>query len=74
MIKKYLNIVGKLISEILQSVLTVFITLKLCGIIDWSWIYVLAPILTPLFIALICLIIYLIITKSKIKKNYGRKY
>lgn len=40
---------------------TVFITLKLCGVIDWSWFWVLAPIWIPiailLAIAAICLVI-----------------
>lgn len=30
----------------------IFITLKLCHIIDWSWIWVLAPIWIPLSIVL----------------------
>jgi hypothetical protein len=39
----------------------IFITLKLCGIINWSWWWVLSPLWIPfaifLFIALIVLII-----------------
>ena len=34
----------------------VFITLKLCGIIDWEWWLVLAPIWVPMAIALIVLL------------------
>ena len=34
----------------------VFITLKLCGVIDWEWWLVLAPILVPTAIALIVLL------------------
>ena len=31
----------------------VFITLKLCGVIDWSWLWVLGPLWIPLAVALI---------------------
>ena len=34
----------------------VFITLKLCGVIDWEWWLVLAPIWVPMAIALIVLL------------------
>ena len=33
----------------------IFITLKLCGVIDWSWIWVLAPLWG--FIAVNCIIV-----------------
>ena len=35
----------------------VFITLKLLGIIQWSWVWVLSPIWIPLIIIIILLII-----------------
>lgn len=35
----------------------VFITLKLCGVIDWEWWLVLAPIWVPMAIALIVLLL-----------------
>lgn len=35
----------------------VFITLKLCGVIDWPWVWVLAPFWIPLVILLIACII-----------------
>lgn len=31
----------------------VFITLKLCGVINWSWVWVLSPIWIPLIIVLV---------------------
>ena len=34
-----------------------FITLKLVGVIDWSWLWVLSPIWISLIIVVICLII-----------------
>lgn len=34
----------------------VFITLKLTNTIDWSWWWVLAPILWPIYIVIFCLI------------------
>ena len=35
----------------------IFITLKLVGVIDWSWLWVLSPIWISLVIVVICLII-----------------
>lgn len=37
-----------------------FIVLKLCGVIDWSWLWVLAPIWISFAIVLIVIIIYVI--------------
>ena len=36
--------------------LVVFITLKLCHVIDWSWWWVLSPALIPLALALLVLL------------------
>lgn len=42
----------------LCSILTVaFIILKLCGVISWSWWWVLAPTWIPLAVALVILIV-----------------
>ena len=38
----------------------VFIVLKLCGIISWSWLWVLSPIWISAIIAIIALAIFLI--------------
>lgn len=42
-----------------------FIVLKLCGVIDWSWVWVVAPIWIPLAfvisVYIICLIIGVIV-------------
>lgn len=32
--------------------LLIFITLKLCGVITWSWVWVLSPFWVPLLLAL----------------------
>lgn len=39
----------------------VFITLKLTNVIDWPWLWVLAPLLISTSIALIVLLVFLII-------------
>lgn len=39
----------------------VFLVLKLCKVITWSWWWVFAPLWIPLAIALVVAIIYLII-------------
>lgn len=47
------------------SLLTIaFIVLKLCGVISWSWVWVLAPMwisvaLTILIIGIVCLTVYI---------------
>ena len=35
----------------------VFIILKLCGVLTWSWLWVLSPIWIPIVFAIICGII-----------------
>lgn len=38
----------------------VFIVLKLCHVIAWSWVWVLAPLWVPIGILILILIIYLV--------------
>lgn len=38
----------------------IFIVLKLCGVISWSWLWVLSPIWISAIIAIIALAIFLI--------------
>lgn len=40
----------------------VFITLKLCGVIQWSWWWVLSPLWVPVVIALGCVAAALLLT------------
>ncbi len=40
-----------------------FIGLKLAGFIDWSWVWVLAPIWIPLVLLVVILLVLLIIDK-----------
>lgn len=40
----------------------VFVTLKLCGVISWSWVWVLAPIWITLAVAILIVIAVAIIT------------
>ena len=37
----------------------VFVTLKLCGLIGWSWLWVLAPIWMPMAFAVLLVIVAL---------------
>lgn len=46
----------------------VFITLKLCGIIAWSWVWVLAPLWISLILAITIAVVVLII----VALNTGR--
>lgn len=44
------------------SLLTiVFIVLKLCGVITWSWIWVLAPLWIPVLVGIIAIVIITVI-------------
>jgi hypothetical protein len=52
--------------------LTVFITLKLCGLIDWSWCSVFAPLWLPAAIYLL-LVIYVVLAMWIADRNRGRK-
>ena len=41
---------------LLVGVFLVFLTLKLCGVIDWSWWWVTAPLWMPFVLAIMLLI------------------
>lgn len=57
--RETLNVnVGGLFSTLLAIA---FIVLKLCHVIEWSWLWVLAPLWIPIALALAILIIVLII-------------
>lgn len=45
----------------LEVLLIVFIVLKLCHVINWSWWWVLSPLWIPFVLAIICIIVYIII-------------
>jgi hypothetical protein len=54
----------------LPTILTIiFVTLKLCGVIAWSWWWVFSPILFTLGVSLICCIIVIIIHIIKMHKR-----
>ena len=41
----------------------IFIVLKLCKVINWSWLWVLSPIWITVTMVLICIIIYNLLDK-----------
>lgn len=43
----------------------VFIVLKLCKVIDWSWVWVLSPIWISLLIALLIFLVFFMIGKKR---------
>ena len=49
-----------------------FITLKLCKVIDWSWWWVLAPAWIPL--SLVALIVVIVVIVRRIRRKKWRKY
>lgn len=54
----------------------VFIVLKLCGVITWSWLWVLCPFWSPILLFLIVLIVCGIIghRERSYWKNINNKY
>lgn len=51
----------------------VFITLKLCGVINWEWLWVLSPIWIPLALLLLLGVVYLVmILVEKIVEALGK--
>lgn len=50
----------------------VFIVLKLCNVIDWSWWWVLAP--TWISISIAILIVCIIVISQRIKRRKLKKY
>lgn len=42
---------------VLSILLVAFIVLKLCGVITWSWLWVLSPLWIPIALVLIILLI-----------------
>lgn len=55
----------------LGALTLIFIILKLCGIINWSWIWVLAPSWIPIFLAIAIIIVAIFI--GIIKKEINKK-
>ena len=51
----------KEVRGILETLLLIFIVLKLTNLIDWSWVWVLAPFWIPACLAMVGILIYLII-------------
>lgn len=51
----------------------VFIVLKLCHVIDWSWFWVLSPIIIPTFIVVLILAITIIIGIIKIYSTKNKR-
>lgn len=43
-----------------------FIVLKLCNVINWSWIWILSPIWFPICLAILFIVLFLIIILIKV--------
>ena len=54
---------GKRSISVLSILGLIFIVLKLCGVITWSWFWVLSPFIIPLILVIILTIILLIFVK-----------
>lgn len=53
------------IGDVLMLMLTaIFVTLKLCGVITWSWLWVLSPLWIGLILAIIAGIVMVIILRK----------
>ena len=51
------------------ALLMIFIVLKLCGVIDWSWLWVLSPLWISAGIAVLIIVGMLIYWKIEENKN-----
>lgn len=47
----------------------VFIVLKLVGVINWSWLWVLCPLWIDILLTVIVLVVLAVLGNRKIKKN-----
>lgn len=47
----------------------VFITLKLCGVIDWPWKYVLIPLWIDITVVVVTLLVVVVLTIRKVDKE-----
>ena len=52
---------------ILSILLVAFIVLKLCGVITWSWLWVLSPLWIPIVLLLAILLIVGVIVWQNVK-------
>lgn len=54
----------------------IFVVLKLCNVITWSWLWVTSPFWIPIGIWLVCLVVVLVIVaiKERVYKIRHRRY
>lgn len=51
-------------SNMLSTVLIVFIILKITGLVEWSWIFVLSPLWIPVALGVFFLVVALILEEA----------
>lgn len=54
--------------KLAEVLLVIFIVLKLTGVIQWSWLWVLSPLWISLTIILILLVFYIIANRKEVRK------
>lgn len=59
------NRAGITIGETINLYTLLFVTLKLCKVINWSWFLVLSPLIIPLLLFLLVSILELIVTRNE---------
>lgn len=53
---------GGIVMDLICGLLGVaFVVLKLCGVISWSWVWVLAPFWIPIVLSILLIIIFAVI-------------
>lgn len=55
--------------EICGVLTIVFVVLKLVGVINWSWLWVLCPLWIDILLTVIILVVLAVLGNKKIKKN-----
>ncbi len=62
---KYINsqrigdIIGQVTAIITKLLLLLFFALRVCGVINWPWYWILSPLLLPIVLVLICSLVVL---------------
>jgi hypothetical protein len=60
---------GNATADLVEILLVVFVVLKLCGLIDWSWWWVLSPLWITAAIAVVSLVVlglFLLVEKRRL--------
>ena len=61
--KELLDVAKKQVRGLLEMLLVIFVVLKVAGLVDWSWAFVLAPFWVPCAIVGACILLIVLIKR-----------